>query len=125
MGNLHKKFGSDSSKIVDFFLMSNFWWSFLSFLILLKTKKIPPKVRHNKKSAIFKISSLNFLCKLSTPKNPSTSILEPKLGHYLTLCSFFFIIFRLVSKSLVRFASGLDCWIICIFLSNSVVTRMS
>ena len=32
--NLHKKFGVDISKIVDFFLMSNFWWSFFSFLIL-------------------------------------------------------------------------------------------
>ena len=29
--NLHKKFGSDISKIVDFFLLSNFWWSFLCF----------------------------------------------------------------------------------------------
>ena len=38
------------------------------------------------------------MCKLSTPKNPSTSILEQKLGHYLILCSFFFIIFRLVSN---------------------------
>ena len=27
--NLHKKFGSDILKIVDFFLLSNFWWSFL------------------------------------------------------------------------------------------------
>ena len=32
--NLHKKFGVDISKIVDFFLMSNFWWSFFSFFIL-------------------------------------------------------------------------------------------
>ena len=29
--NLHKKFESDISKIVDFFLLSNFWWSFLCF----------------------------------------------------------------------------------------------
>ena len=29
--NLHKKFGSDISKIVDFFLLPNFWWSFLCF----------------------------------------------------------------------------------------------
>ena len=96
--NLHKKFWNDILKIVDFFLMSNFWWSFLSFLILLKTKKYHQKLDIIKKSAIFKISSLNFLCKLSTPKNPSTSILEQKLGHYLILCSFFFIIFRLVSN---------------------------
>ena len=47
--NLHKKFWNDILKIVDFFLMSNFWWSFLSFLMLSKTKKIPPKVRYEKK----------------------------------------------------------------------------
>ena len=29
--NLDKKFGSDISKIVDFFPLSNFWWSFLCF----------------------------------------------------------------------------------------------
>ncbi len=29
--NMHKKFETDISKIVDFFLLSNFWWSFLCF----------------------------------------------------------------------------------------------
>ena len=37
--NLHKKFGSDISKIVDFFLLSNFWWSFLCFSMESKTEK--------------------------------------------------------------------------------------
>ena len=34
--NLHKKFGDDISKLVDFIVLSNFWWSFLHFL---KNKK--------------------------------------------------------------------------------------
>ena len=37
--NLHKKFGVDISKIVDFFLMSNFWWSFFSFFLFFKKQR--------------------------------------------------------------------------------------
>ena len=37
--NLHNKFESDISKIVDFFALSNFWWSFLCFWFHLKTGK--------------------------------------------------------------------------------------
>ena len=41
--NLHIKFGVDISKIEDFFLMSNFWWSFFSFFDSLKNKEMTTK----------------------------------------------------------------------------------
>ena len=40
---LHKKFGDDILKIADFFLISNCWWSFLSFFNSFKNKEITTK----------------------------------------------------------------------------------
>ena len=87
--NLHKKFGDDLSKIVDFFLLSNFWWSFLCFLKNQKKEKNDhQKLDIKKKSTIFEISTPNFLCKFSIPKNPSIPILEQKSSHLLKKFSF-------------------------------------
>ena len=55
--------------------------------LFLKNQKKREKLDIRKKSTIFKISSPNFLCKLSTPKTPSTPILEPKFGHILNKLS--------------------------------------
>ena len=41
--NLHKKFGVDISKIMDFFLMCNFWWSFLCFWKSIKKREMTTK----------------------------------------------------------------------------------
>ena len=80
--NLHKKFGVDISKIVDFFLMSNFWWSFFSFFLFFKKQRNDhQKLDNRKKSTIFERSSPNFLCKFSTPKNNNILILEQKISH--------------------------------------------
>ena len=56
--NLHKKFRSDNSKIVDYFLLSNFWWSFSCFSMKSKTEKWPPKVRQKKK--IYNLWDISF-----------------------------------------------------------------
>ena len=50
---LHKKNCGSILKNVDFFLMSNFCQSFPYFHILLKTKKLPLKVRYQKKICNF------------------------------------------------------------------------
>ena len=68
--NVQKKFGDDILKIADFFLISNFWWKFRgNFFVFKESKKERndyQKLDIRKKSTIFKISSPNFLCKLST-----------------------------------------------------------
>ena len=51
-----------------FFLMVNFWWSFLCFLYWLKTNNWPPKLHIRKKFTIFEISTPNFLCMLPIHK---------------------------------------------------------
>ena len=79
--NLHKKFRDDILKIADFFIMSNFWWYFFVFKRIKKERNDHQKLDIRKKSTIFKISFQNFLCKLSTPRNPNTPVLEKIIKH--------------------------------------------
>ena len=80
---MHKKFGDDISKIVDFLKMFYFWWSFLCFLKEKKKKNHHQKLDIRKKSKIFEISTTNSLCKFSIPKNLSIPILEQNSSHLL------------------------------------------
>ena len=81
--NMHKKFRSDISNIVDFFLLSNFWWSFSFFQWNQKQRNDHQKLDNRKKSKIFEMSLQTFLCKLLITKNSSTSNLESKVAFSL------------------------------------------
>ena len=69
ISNLHKKIWRDISKILDFFLLSNFWWSFLCFWFHWKKENDHQKLDNRKKSTILEISLRNFLCMLSISQN--------------------------------------------------------
>ena len=66
MDNLYKKFGSDISRIVDYFLLTYIWWLFFCFSMESKTENNHQKLDNRKTSTFFEISLPNFLCKLST-----------------------------------------------------------
>ena len=80
---MRKKFRSDISNIVDFFLLSNFWWSFSFFQWNQKQRNDHQKLDNRKKSKIFEMSLQIFLCKLLITKNSSTSNLESKVAFSL------------------------------------------
>ena len=81
--NMHKKFRSDISNIVNFFLLSNFWWSFSFFQWNQKQRNDHQKLDNRKKSKIFEMSLQIFLCKLLITKNSSSSNLESKVAFSL------------------------------------------
>ena len=67
--NLHEKFGSNTSKIVDFFLLSIFSGHFSVFDFIEKLENHHHKLDNRKKSAVLEIPLQNFLCKSSIFKN--------------------------------------------------------
>ena len=60
--NLHKEFGVDILKIVDFFLMSNFWSSFLFIFYSLKNKEMTTKSKTIQKNPQFLRYHLQIFC---------------------------------------------------------------
>ena len=76
-----------SWKLQIFFWYLTFGGNFFVFKKMKKERNDYQKLDIRKKSTILKISSPNFLCKLSAPKNPSTPILEPIFGHMVNKLS--------------------------------------
>ena len=62
MENFHKKFRVHTSKIVDFFLMSNFWWSFLCFFIESKKREMTNKSQRLGKNPQFLRYQFQIFC---------------------------------------------------------------
>ena len=81
--NMNKEVRTDISNIVDFYLLSNFWWSFSFFQWNQKQRNDHQKLDNRKKSKIFEMSLQIFLCKLLITKNSSTSNLESKVAFSL------------------------------------------